>query len=415
MTIAVIALLVVGVNLVAWGAIGLLRLIDDRRRRTRAADVGRPPAVEDLAVLIPAHNEERVIGGSIAAVAASIPTANVFVVADASGDRTADVARSAGASVLELHDNVGKAGALAAGLHHFELTRHFDGVLLLDADTRVRPDYLERATELLADPDVAVVAGYAQAMWDDLPRLSPIGRALLAHRNRVWTLTQLLLRFGQTWRFTNVTHIVPGFASLYRSSVLDRLDIDPGGLVIEDFNMTFEVQRRRLGRIAMTPAVAAYTQDPYRLRDYVRQVRRWTLGFWQTIRRHGLWRGGFWPALALYVTEIVTSSVLMLALPLIATILFVPALAPDVLQWGPWAAAHGWLTEDIAGWTILAVVVAADYALTLAVAIGQRRPRMAVWGLASLPLRVVDAAIALVTIPRALADSTGTWTSPARR
>ena len=50
---------------------------------------------------------------------------------------------------------------------------------------------------------------------------------------------------------------------MYRVDVLDQIDIAAPGLVIEDFNMTFEVHAKKLGRIAFRPDVAvAYTQDP---------------------------------------------------------------------------------------------------------------------------------------------------------
>src|SRR4029450_7121923 len=97
---------------------------------------------------------------------------------------------------------------------------------------------------------------------------------------------------------------------MYRTRILSSIDIDAPGLAIEDFNMTFEVHARRLGRIAFHPGRAiAYTQDPHTLRDYSKQVERWSLGFWQTLRRHGLHVGRFWCLLAAFVAEVLTSSV----------------------------------------------------------------------------------------------------------
>ena len=80
---------------------------------------------------------------------------------------------------------------------------------------------------------------------------------------------------------------MPGFASLYRTDVLGEIEIDPPGLVIEDFNMTFEVyQQARWGGSASRSTAVAVTQDPYTLRDYTRQTKRWALGLWQTVSRH---------------------------------------------------------------------------------------------------------------------------------
>src|SRR5690606_29605945 len=66
---------------------------------------------------------------------------------------------------------------------------------------------------------------------------------------------------------------------------------------------TRKIHHRRLGKIGFRPAAHATTQDPDNLPDSYRQVLRWHLGFWQTLRRHGLWRSGFCAALVLFVAE----------------------------------------------------------------------------------------------------------------
>ena len=154
-----------------------------------------------------------------------------------------------------------------------------------------------------ADPSVVAVAGATTTDWSRRDR-SVFTRFLLAHRDRVYLLTQLLQKFGQSWRRTNVVHIVPGAASMYRVEALAQIELEAPGLVIEDFNMTFEVHHRHLGRIAFHPGARAITQDPDNLRDYTRQVRRWSLGFWQTVRRHGFWPSRFCLALVVTVFEL---------------------------------------------------------------------------------------------------------------
>jgi biofilm PGA synthesis N-glycosyltransferase PgaC len=260
------------------------------------------------------------------------------------------------------------------------------------------------------------VAGYVRVLGE--PRQLPFaGKLILAHRNRLYTLTQLLQKYGQTWRYVSVCYIVPGFASIYRAEALDQIDIDPRGLVIEDFNMTFEVHRKHLGRIALSPNAIAYSQDPHTLGDYVRQVRRWNLGFWQTIRRHGIWPGWFWAAMGPFLVELITSSVLLLTVPVLALILALPALTDQtILNWAWFADVHEAVGGYVSGWTLLFGVVLPDYAMTCAIAIAQRRPAMLVLGLASLPFRILDAWIGLTTAPKAwFTTSNGQWTSPARR
>ena len=431
-----VVFVVFGVNFTLWGLVGLVRLlavVAARLRRRRPAggglaagapdaagvDVGateaRPFTVRDVAVLIPAHNEELVIESTIRAIARLVPLTNVFVVSDGSVDDTVARAERCGATVLELPVAGGKARALEAGLTSFELAARFALVLLLDADSELDDRYFEAALPPFADPGVACVAGYATTVWH--PREMSIGaQVLAAHRERIYATSQLFVKYGQTAKHTNVTPIVPGFASLYRSRVLEEIHVAAPRLVIEDFNMTFEVHHRHLGRVAFTPGARAYTQDPHRLADYNRQVRRWTLGFWQTVRRHGLWFSRFCAALLLTMAELVLSSLLLVwttvALLMLAASDAIGRAATTAPVYGPvsrFVAHHSSLR-------LVAVIWLSDYALTIVVAAIQRRPRYLLLGLFFLPLRLVDSMATLSAIPRAwLVTSTGRWVSPARQ
>lgn len=83
-----------------------------------------------VAAIIPAFNEARTIGDVVRAVRQVAEVHQIVVVSDGSTDPTAEEARRAGADVLSLHENVGKGGAIAAGLRQVEA----DVILLLDGD-----------------------------------------------------------------------------------------------------------------------------------------------------------------------------------------------------------------------------------------------------------------------------------------
>lgn len=69
-----------------------------------------------VALIIPAYNEEHRIGRVIRAALATEWVDEVIVVSDGSTDGTVQVAQSIpGISVLDLRDNLGKGGAMAAG------------------------------------------------------------------------------------------------------------------------------------------------------------------------------------------------------------------------------------------------------------------------------------------------------------
>lgn len=135
---------------------------------------GSPPA--DCMVVIPARNEEAMIGRAVR----SLPHDTVIVVEDHSEDRTAELAREAGAGVLPAPDlpgkGNGKANACAAGAR--ALTSRW--VLFADADTWFEPEFLDavvghaeaRGLSLLSiylDPEYRGIAEHA---------LVPYARAL---------------------------------------------------------------------------------------------------------------------------------------------------------------------------------------------------------------------------------------------
>lgn len=410
----VLLVLVLGMNYTVWGVIGLLRFGDTAARRSSGQPPTRPVAVADVAVLMAAHNEEIVIEDAMSSIIKLVSAEQIFIVSDASTDRTAGLAKSFGVNVTETASNVGKAGALSHGIAHFGLSERFKAVLLLDADSRLDSRYFEVALPCFNDDAVVAVAGCAHTDWHTAG-VSLVGRVLMAHRSRVYGLTQRLLKYGQTWHVTNRTHIVPGFASLYRTDILDKIAIDAPGLVIEDFNMTFEVYRKHLGRIAFVLDGIAVTQDPDTLRDYVRQMTRWSLGLWQTVRRHGLHLDLFSAMLGLLLAELISASVVLVMLPFIVLVLAVPDLVPQALAWSPLADVHGFVAAHLSLRIIVLGVLIPDYVLTCGIAVAERRPRYLLYGLAFVLVRFVDAVLALYTLTRLRQKSTGRWISPTRR
>ncbi len=117
-----------------------------------------------------------------------------------------------------------EGGAIRAGLERFRIADRFPLLLLLDADSRPRPDYLRTALPLFTDDGVVAVAGRATTSTET--PATRMGRFLTAYRERTYVCTQYLHKFGQAAAGADAVAIVPGFASLYRTDVLDRIDID---------------------------------------------------------------------------------------------------------------------------------------------------------------------------------------------
>lgn len=83
-----------------------------------------------VVAIIPAYNEEETLGDVIDVVRSSLYVDEVIVISDGSTDSTAAVAFTHGAHCIELHENVGKGGALQAGINRADA----DVYLFLDAD-----------------------------------------------------------------------------------------------------------------------------------------------------------------------------------------------------------------------------------------------------------------------------------------
>lgn len=411
--VALIAVLVLGVNTLFWSGAGVVRQVAKMVKPRSDSGTHRFTS-EDVAVLIPAHNEEAVIANSLQAVLKLLPAEQIHVVSDGSSDDTVAFAQHYGVNVYDLNPNRGKAGALAAAIEYFELAARFKVLLLLDADSRLADDYLETGLPGFDDPDVVAVAGRVRCMHDPPPPTF-IGRFLIGYRSRLYAVTQLLVKYGQAASRINAVNIVPGFASMYRTDILAAINITAPGLVIEDFNMTFEVHANRLGRIAFHPdAAVAYTQDPADWRSYLSQIKRWTLGYWQTVRRHQLHLGVFWAALGMQIVELVSSSVMLFALlPMLVLGCYTQFLAPiygDLSAFG-WTLAGGLPLKYAATGVLLP-----DLALTTFAAIALRRPSLMLMAPLFPILRFVEAYVCLRSIPAAWqTESTGRWISPKRR
>jgi glycosyltransferase involved in cell wall biosynthesis len=123
---------------------------------------------ERVLVIIPALNAERSIGAVVRDCKAVVN--DVLVVDDGSADRTAEVAREAGAQVVSHPVNRGKGAALKTGFA-FALEHGFDAVVTLDADGQHLageiPKFFAAREETGAD---LIIGGRAHLFGQMLPR-----------------------------------------------------------------------------------------------------------------------------------------------------------------------------------------------------------------------------------------------------
>ena len=109
-----------------------------------------------VCVVIPAYNEARFIGSVVLSLKRR--PLEILVVDDGSQDDTAEIARAAGADVLQLEANQGKGAALNAGLVHVRPSSP-DAIVIIDADGQHLPDELERVVRPILEGQADIVIG----------------------------------------------------------------------------------------------------------------------------------------------------------------------------------------------------------------------------------------------------------------
>lgn len=114
----------------------------------RAKPIATSPVPRQrLLVLVPAHNEELLVGDAVRSMAAMNHKDcdyDLYLVADNCTDDTAAIAAANGAHVLERCDmvNRGKPHALQWAMRQVPL-QEYDAVVIVDADTVVEPDFVD--------------------------------------------------------------------------------------------------------------------------------------------------------------------------------------------------------------------------------------------------------------------------------
>lgn len=292
---------------------------------------------DDICVVVPAHNEELLVGRCVRSLlAAGMAPRNVYVVNDASTDATAAVVSGiGGVNLLTNHTPSGKLGAFQTAISHFELTTRYRYLALLDADSHVAPDYFSEVLAcFVAHPDTVLVCGGP---------CSERHNWLTAYRALEYAITLRVFRPGQST--LGVINVAPGCASTYATRILRDLEWDTHTLV-EDMDLTIQIHRKRLGAITFTPHAVAHTQDPQTIRQYIGQLTRWYSGTWQVMLLRRLPFGG---------QRIDTEFALLTGEGLFYAFLF---LAMPVLSWRSPMTALGFLAIDQGMWLVLAIVFA---------------------------------------------------------
>ncbi len=236
-----------------------------------------------LAVVVPAHDEERLIAACIASLRAqSYPSElyRIVVVADNCSDRTAEVAQAAGADVMvrtSALDARGKGQALRWAMDALlSAAAPPDAVVVVDADSVCAPGMLSALQQQLVAGHEVVQADYSLAVEAGSTRSELVAAAfMLFHR----------VRFTGRARLGMAANLV-GNGMLFSREVLEQ---HPWNAFTGVEDLEFSLQLRLEG-IEPRFAAGAHVSGPGSASrsGAVRQRMRWEGGRFHAVRTY-LW------------------------------------------------------------------------------------------------------------------------------
>jgi len=245
------------------------------------ARVGRAFPVDSvrprLAVLVPAHNESRGVLPTLADIRAQLEAGDrLLVIADNCGDDTADVARGAGADVIERHDLQlrGKGYALEFGMRHLAGDPP-EVVIIVDADCRLGEDAVAKLATCCA---ASGRPAQAQNLMKAPPEASGVNHRFAEF---AWLIRNHVRLLGLT--AVGLPCNVRGTGMALPWHAANTVGLGSGALV-QDAKLGIELAER--GHLAVyCPLARIESHFPYSVEGVVAQRQRWELGSLQIIRK----------------------------------------------------------------------------------------------------------------------------------
>lgn len=252
----------------------LIKPAEYAQRAVRSIENGTL-AKRPLALIVAAYNEELVLEHTLrSAIKAGLPACDIFVVDDKSDDDTAKIAKKVVGEMNVLTvERSGKGLAINKINSILLLTKRYDWIHIADADGEFDINYFNELYRHL-DRSYAAATGYVTS----LP-----GSYISKYRAFEYTLGMDITRRFQS--MADVITIVPGPTSIFRSDVFEKLEFSSKSLC-EDFDVTLQIHRQKLGKILFIETAIARTQDPGNFRDYIKQITRWNRGVMQMFFKH---------------------------------------------------------------------------------------------------------------------------------
>ena len=230
--------------------------------------------------IIPAHNEEMVVSNLIESLKNQTYDKNlydIYVIADNCTDNTANVARRAGAIVLERFDPAHKTKGYALQWllkQKIEENADYDAFFVFDADNIVDKDFILNMNKKLCQGE-DVVQGYRD-IKNPTDNWITAGYALF-----YWTMHRLyhLARYN-----VGLSTLLNGTGFMVRFDV-----VKPDGWQTETLTEDIEFSLKRIikgKKLGWATDAIVYDEQPTSFKQSWSQRSRWTVGHMQCMKRY---------------------------------------------------------------------------------------------------------------------------------
>ena len=252
-----------------------LALFGIKKRKPRKAHAPR----NSFAVLVAAHNEEKVVGALIDNLKnLDYPKElyDVFVICDNCTDGTADIARSHGVYACERKNPHlrGKGHAIEWMLKElWSMPRQYDAVVMFDADNLVNTDFLKHMNNDLCEGH-KVIQGYLDTKNPDDSWITAAYASTYWYCNRMWQ---------QSRNNVNMANFLGGTGMCFESGVLKEMGWGATSLV-EDLEFSMRCIQRGIHPVLNYDA-KVFDEKPVTFQASSRQRLRWMQGHFTVARR----------------------------------------------------------------------------------------------------------------------------------
>ena len=233
-----------------------------------------------FALIACAHNEERVIAqlvDNLRRLNYNDALYDIYVVADNCSDKTAEVARKAGALVHERFSETGKGKGFALAWMFdrlFKLDKKYDAVCVFDADNLVHPNFLQEMNSRLCNGE-RIIQGYMDAKNPTDTWVSGVFAISFWIVNHVWSLAKYNM---------GLSCCLGGTGMCFDTEVLKRYGWRATCLT-EDMEFTIQAMMEGIPTTWAHDAII-YDEKPLTFKQTWNQRKRWSQGHFDVADRY---------------------------------------------------------------------------------------------------------------------------------